>query len=87
MGLVGMGFSAVSIGVGAILYWAVTAQGHGFRLSTVGVILMVIGAIGFVASGIVFGTSRRPTGGGHHTFDREATDARGQTTAVHEEVR
>jgi hypothetical protein len=31
MGLTGMAFSAISMAVGAILYWAVTAQGHGFR--------------------------------------------------------
>jgi hypothetical protein len=36
MGLTGMGFSTVTIAVGAIMYWAVTYQGHGFRFSTVG---------------------------------------------------
>ena len=86
MGLAGMGFSAISMGIGAILYWAVTAQGHGLRLSTVGVILMVVGAVGFVASAVVYGISRRPAGSGHHTYDRQATDGQGQTTAVHEEV-
>ena len=40
MGLTGMVFSTISIAVGAVMYWAVTnTQGHGFRLSTVGVIL------------------------------------------------
>lgn len=87
MGLKGMGFSFIAIAAGAVMYWAVTAQGHGFRLSTVGVILMVIGALGFVASSIVFGVSRGPDGNGHHTFDHEETDKQGQTTAVHEEVR
>jgi hypothetical protein len=43
---------------GAVMYWAVTSQGHGFRLSTVGVILMIVGAARFIASAIVFGTSR-----------------------------
>jgi hypothetical protein len=69
------------------LYWAVSAQGHGFRLSTVGVILMVVGALGFVASAIVFGTSRTSPGGRRRTYDREATDAQGASTTVHEEVR
>ena len=36
MGLTGMGFSTVAIAAGAIMYWAVTYQGHGFRFSTVG---------------------------------------------------
>ena len=42
MGLAGMVFSMISIAVGAVMYWGVTTQGHGFRLSTVGVILMVV---------------------------------------------
>ena len=86
MGLTGMGFSTVAIAAGAIMYWAVTSQGHGFRLSTVGVILMVVGGIGLVISTIVFAVSRRPAGSRGHTYDRQATDTRGGTTAVHEEV-
>jgi len=87
MGLVGMFFSTVAIAAGAVMYWAVTTtQGHGFRLSTVGVILMVIGAVGLIASAIVFATSRRSTAGRHHTYDREATDSQGRLTEIHEEV-
>jgi hypothetical protein len=87
MGLTGMGFSVVAIAAGAVMYWAVSAQGHGFRLSTIGVILMVVGALGFVASAIVFGTSRGSVGSRRRTYDREATDAQGASTTVHEEVR
>ena len=87
MGLPGMVFSTISIAVGAVMYWGVTTtQNHGFRLSTVGVILMVVGVVGLVISAIVFGTSRRQTGSRHHTYDRQATDAQGFSTAVHEEV-
>ncbi len=87
MGLTGMVFSTISIAVGAVMYWAITTtQTHGFRLSTVGVILMVAGAIGLVVSGIVFATARRPASAGKHTYDRQATDAAGLSTAVHEEV-
>jgi glucose uptake protein GlcU len=86
MGLTGMGFSIVAMAVGAVMYWAVTAQGHGFRLSTVGIILMIVGAIGLVISTIVFGTSRRSTGSRRHTYDRQVTDAQGRSAAVHEEV-
>ena len=85
MGLTGMAFSVVAIAAGAVMYWAVTWQGHGFRFSTVGVILMVVGAVGLVISTIVFGMSRRPTGGRHHTYDREAIDAQGRSMVVHEE--
>ncbi len=85
MGLTGMGFSTVSLAVGAVMYWAVTAQGHGFRYSTVGVILMVVGAIGLVVSMIVFGASR-PSGGRSRSYDRQAIDSQGRSTEVHEEV-
>jgi len=60
MGRAGMVFSAIAFAVGAVLCWAATTQGTGFRVSTVGVILMIVGGVGFVASAIVFATSRRP---------------------------
>jgi hypothetical protein len=44
------GFSLFTIALGAILNFAVTAQLDGINLSTVGVILMVVGAIGLLAS-------------------------------------
>lgn len=88
MGLTGMVLSAISIAAGAVMYWAITTtSGHGFRLSTVGVILMVVGAVGFVASAVIFAASRRPVGAGHRTMDRAVTDERGRTAEVHEEVR
>jgi hypothetical protein len=86
MGLAGMVFSMISIAVGAVMYWAVTSQGHGFRLSTVGVILMVVGAVGLVISTVIFATSRGPGGGRSRTFDRQVTDTAGRTAEVHEEV-
>ena len=86
MGRTGMVFSAIAVAVGAILYWAVTTQGTGFRVSTVGVILMIVGGVGFVASAIVFATSRRPALGGHHSCDRQVVDPQGRTAEVHEEV-
>jgi ABC-type tungstate transport system substrate-binding protein len=86
MGLTGMVFSIFAMAAGAAMYWAVTAQGHGFRFSTVGVILMIVGAVGLVTSTIVFAISRRSTGGRHHTYDRQVTDAQGRSAAVHEEV-
>ena len=44
------GFSLFTIALGAILKFAVTAQLDGIKLSTVGVILMAVGAIGLVVS-------------------------------------
>jgi hypothetical protein len=85
MGLVGMVLSAIAAAAGAIMYWAVTYQGHGFRLSTVGLILMIAGAAGFVVSSIVFGVSRRGVDAGRHSMSRETTDSEGRSTSVHEE--
>ena len=85
MGLPGMVLSAISVAVGAIMYWAVTYQGHGFRLSTVGLILMIVGAAGFVVSSIVFGVSLGSVGSSRHSLDRQVTNADGQTSSVHEQ--
>ena len=87
MGLPGMFFSTVAIAAGAVMYWAITTtNGHGFRLSTVGVILMIVGAIGLVASSIVFAMSRRSTAGRNHTYDSQAIDSQGRSSEVHQEV-
>ena len=45
-----IGLSLFVIMVGAILKFAVTAQLAGISLSTVGVILMVVGALGLLVS-------------------------------------
>jgi hypothetical protein len=86
MGLTGMVFSTIAIAAGAVMYWAVTSQAHGFRLSTVGVILMVVGAVGLVMSTVIYALARRPAGSGNRSFDRQVTDTAGRTAAIHEEV-
>jgi Flp pilus assembly protein protease CpaA len=58
----GIGISVFLIAVGAILTFAVDATTDGFNLDTVGVILMVVGAIGLLTSLVIFGGHR--TGGG-----------------------
>jgi len=64
----GIGVSLILIAVGAILTWAVSATVSGVDISTIGVILMIVGAIGLVLSllfwstwGGVGGTRRRTT--------------------------
>ena len=64
----GISTSLVLIAVGAILKWAVTATTSGINLGTVGVVLMVVGAVGLLLSlifwsswGGVGGTRRRTT--------------------------
>ena len=86
MGLAGMVFSMIAIAAGAVMAWGVTSPGHGFRLSTVGVILLVVGAVGLVISSVIFATSRRPAGSRNRTYDKQVTDTQGRTTEVHEEV-
>jgi len=46
----GIGISVFLFAVGAILALAVNVQTQGIDLDTVGVILMVVGAVGFLAS-------------------------------------
>ena len=46
----GLGVSLFLIAVGAVLTWAVTAEVAGLDITTIGVILMIVGAIGLVLS-------------------------------------
>ena len=93
MGLKGMVISGVSMVIGAIMYWAVTAQSsyavqnHGFRLTTVGAILLIAGAIGFVVSTVVYVTSRRAPAAPPRMLDREVVDEHGRRSILHEEQR
>ena len=47
---VGLSASLVLIAAGAILYWAVTASLAGVSVNTVGVVLMIVGAVGLLLS-------------------------------------
>ena len=89
MGLPGMVISAIAAVAGAIMYWAIaaqnTTQNSGFRLSTVGVILMIAGGVGFVISLIVFATSRRALSSPTATVDRTTKNEAGGTTELHEQ--
>jgi phosphate/sulfate permease len=66
-----MVLSAIGAAVGAIMFWAVTYQGTGFRPLTVALILMIAGAFGFVVSAIVFAVSRSPSRSTRHSIVRE----------------
>lgn len=56
----GIGGSLFLIAVGAILKWAVTVNNpHGFNINTAGVILMIVGVVGLVITGIYYMTRRR----------------------------
>ncbi len=51
----GIGVSVFLLAVGAILAFAVDLTVSGLDLATVGVILMIVGAIGLVTSILIFG--------------------------------
>jgi hypothetical protein len=56
----GIGTSLFLIAAGAILYFAVNADVSGIEISTVGVILMVIGGLGLLISLFMLSSARRP---------------------------
>ncbi len=73
----GLGTSILLIAVGAILRFAVSVTTTGFNLHTIGVILMVVGAIGFVVS-LFFWSSWGGFGGGsYHRQRKVARDGHG----------
>lgn len=49
-----LGLSLLLIAVGAILNWAVSVNGDGFNINTIGVILMIVGAVGLLISLFLF---------------------------------
>lgn len=64
----GISLSIFLIAIGAILAWAVEAEVSGFDVQVAGIILLVVGAIGLIAS-LVFwsswgGFGSREGGGG-----------------------
>jgi hypothetical protein len=64
----GIGASIVIFAVGAILDFGVTVSPyqHGFNIHTIGVILMIVGAVGFVLSLLFWGSGRGWYGGTRH---------------------
>jgi hypothetical protein len=57
----GIGTSLFLIAVGAILYFAVDADVSGLEISTIGVILMVVGVLGLLISLFMVSSARRGT--------------------------
>lgn len=55
-----VGASLLLIAIGAILRFAVTSHLNGVNVGTIGVILMIVGAVGLVI-GLILITSRRRT--------------------------
>jgi len=77
----GVGVSLLLIAAGAILTWAVSAETSGIDLTTVGVILMIVGAVGLLLS-LVFWSSW----GGFGTHRKAVESGPGGTTVTEERV-
>jgi hypothetical protein len=67
----GIGTSLFLIAVGAILYFAVNADISGLEISTVGLILMVVGVVGLAISLFFLSSMRRGPGERTVVRDRE----------------
>jgi hypothetical protein len=76
----GLSLSILLVAAGAILTWAVSAEVSGIDLNAVGVILMVVGIVGFITS-LFFWSSW----GGFGT--REAAGSSGPNTTIVERDR
>jgi len=57
-----LGMALIAAAVGTVMYWMVTTQGAGLRVSTAGVVL-IAGGVGLVGSMIVLAAARRPAAG------------------------
>ena len=57
----GIGVSLFLLALGAILKFAVTATTEGFNIETVGVILMIVGALGLLLT-LLFWSDSAPLG-------------------------
>jgi hypothetical protein len=67
----GIGISVFLLAVGAILTFAINVTAQGVNLDTVGVILMLVGALGLLMS-MLFWSSFAPFAGhGRDTYVRE----------------
>lgn len=53
----GIGGSLFLIALGAVLYWAVEAEAEGLDLNLIGLILLIVGAIGVVLTLIMTASS------------------------------
>jgi hypothetical protein len=75
----GISISILLVAIGAILTWAVSAEASGIDIQTVGVILLVVGLLGFVTS-LVFWSSW-----GGFGATREGGSPGNQTTVIRDD--
>lgn len=54
----GIGVSVFLVAVGAVLAFAINVDAEGFNVNTIGIILMIVGALGLLATTVIFGGNR-----------------------------
>jgi hypothetical protein len=77
----GIGVAVFLIALGAVLTFAIHATASGFNIHTVGIILMIAGALGLVVTLAVFAPRRRAT----VVQERTVSDPVGYPAAVTQE--
>lgn len=77
----GIGVGIFLIAVGAVLAFAVNASVNGIDIQTVGVILMIVGAIGLIVDLVIFAPRRRRV-----VADDAVVDAPARRTVVERET-
>lgn len=70
----GIGVGIFLIAVGAIMEFAITVNGRGFNIHTVGVILMIVGALGILLDLLLFMPRRRMGGDRPVVVERRRDD-------------
>lgn len=90
-----IGVSLLLVAAGAILIWGVTGEASGIDVDAIGVILIVVGIIGFIISLIFWERwgARGPWGARRTTYveggpavTRRTVDSPSRTTVVEEQV-
>ena len=79
------GVSLILIAVGAILTWAVTADAEGIDINVVGVILMIVGLVGFILS-MLFWSQWSPVYQRRRAYVDEGAPVRRRASAPRREV-
>lgn len=80
----GVIFSLILVAVGAIMRFAVSVTSTGFNIHMIGVILIVVGGVGFLTS-LAFWSSWGGFGGSSHRRETTVSGPEGTTTTRTEE--
>jgi hypothetical protein len=80
----GVAFSLILVAAGAIMRFAISVTSSGFNLHMIGVILMIVGGVGFLTS-LAFWSSWGGFGGSSHHRETTVSGPEGTTTTRTEE--